>query len=837
MLFASNKSRSQESPAGPRLQLPLLPLRDVVVFPHTVVPLFVGREKSIKALEHAMTLDKCIFLSTQKEAKVDEPQEQDIHRMGTIGSVLQLLRLPDGTVKALVEGRARGRIDYFISTQDYFFVEVENMLEPTEDGRETEALVRSLNSTFESFAKVNKKIPAEVIATVTSNKNPSQLCDSMIFHLNLKLEDRQKLLSIISPIARMEALFELMRGEIEVLQLEQRIKNRVKKQMEKTQKEYYLNEQMRAIQKEMGDSDDIKNEINELEEKVKRRRLSKEAGERVRHEIKKLKMMSPMSAEATVVRNYIDWILALPWYEKVRSNLDMDRAEKILNDDHYGLEKPKERILEYLAVQSLVKHNKGPILCLVGPPGVGKTSLARSVARALGRNFIRLSLGGVRDEAEIRGHRRTYIGAMPGKIIQSLRKAKSCNPVFCLDEVDKMSTDFRGDPSAALLEVLDPEQNCRFGDHYLDLDYDLSEIMFITTANSLHTIPGPLRDRMEILRIPGYTEDEKLNIAKNFLAKKQVLANGLSPERVEFSDASVLTTIRRYTSEAGVRNLEREMASVCRKLAREIVKTGDHSASKLKVTGKNISQYLGAPKFHHAAADQEDSVGRVKGLAWTEHGGEILASEFLVMPGSGKLILTGKLGEVMQESAKAAFSYVRSVAAKLGLNPHFHKKVDVHVHLPEGAIPKDGPSAGVTLVTGLVSALTGRKVRKEVCMTGEITLLGDVLRIGGLKEKVMAANRGELKTLIIPRENDKDLKEIPEKILKTFNIITVKRVDEVLENALVFEPDKPLFREEPDKQLTLSEEDPPDEKKLPSSIIVNPRTDGTQDSDSAGHNA
>jgi ATP-dependent Lon protease len=801
-----------------------------------VIPLFVGREKSIKALEHAMTLDKSIFLCTQKEAKVDEPQEQDIHEVGTIGTVMQLLRLPDGTVKALVEGRSRGRIDYFLSTQEFFFVEVETLNEPEEDGVETEALIRSLNSTFETYARINKKIPTDIVSTVSNIQNPSLLCDAMVPHLNLKLEDRQSLLAKISPIARMEALFELMRGEIEVLQLEQRIKNRVKKQMEKTQKEYYLNEQMRAIQKEMGDSDDIKNEINELEDKVKRRRLSKEASERVKHEIKKLKMMSPMSAEATVVRNYIDWILALPWYEKTRSNLDIDKAEQILNDDHYGLDKPKERILEYLAVQSLVKHNRGPILCLVGPPGVGKTSLARSVARALSRNFIRLSLGGVRDEAEIRGHRRTYIGAMPGKIIQSLRKAKSCNPVFCLDEVDKMSTDFRGDPSAALLEVLDPEQNCRFGDHYLDLDYDLSEIMFITTANSLHTIPGPLQDRMEIIRIPGYTEDEKLNIAKNFLVKKQIALNGLREDKVEFSDNAILSTIRRYTSEAGVRNLEREIASVCRKLAREIVKANDTHSVKQKVTGKNISQYLGIPKFRYGTAEDTDEIGRVNGLAWTESGGEILTTEVLVMPGKGNLQLTGKLGEVMQESAKAALSYVRSISVKLGLEPDFYQKMDVHIHIPEGAIPKDGPSAGITLVTGLVSALTKRKVKRDVCMTGEVTLLGKVLAIGGLKEKVMAAHRGELKTLIMPQENDKDLKDIPERILKTFTILPVKSVLDVLSAALVIDENEPLFRDKPlfDKNEEESKKKG-SEKELPSSIIVTDQ--GTSKSQSPNHNA
>ncbi|MDR1487235.1 MAG: endopeptidase La [Deltaproteobacteria bacterium] len=796
-MFLSNKARSAGLGDGTRLQLPLLPLRDVVVFPHMVVPLFVGREKSIKALEHAMTLDKSIFLCTQKEARVDEPLEGDIHIMGTIGAVLQLLRLPDGTVKALVEGRSRGRINSFLASQDFFYVEVEPMLEPAEPPQEVEALIRTLNSTFEAYAKINKKIAPEVITNLATVRDPSQLCDAMVNHLTLKLDDKQTLLALVSPLARMESLYELMRSEIEVLQIEQRIKNRVKKQMEKTQKEYDLNEQMRAIQKEMGDSDEIKNEINELEDKLKKRRLPKEASQKVRHEIKKLKMMSPMSAEATVVRNYIDWILALPWFERSRDNLEMNKAETIMNEDHYGLEKPKERILEYLAVQSLVKKHKGPILCLVGPPGVGKTSLARSVARALGRNFVRLSLGGVRDEAEIRGHRRTYIGAMPGKIIQSLRKAKTSNPVFCLDEVDKMSTDFRGDPSAALLEVLDPEQNCKFGDHYMDMDYDLSEVMFITTANSLHSIPAPLQDRMEIIRIPGYTEDEKLNIAKNFLIKKQIQANGLSLDKVDLTDNAILTTIRRYTREAGVRGLEREIASICRKLAREVVKNNDHSPTKLKVSGKNIAQYLGVQKYRFGMAEESDEIGLVTGLAWTEVGGEILTTEVLIMPGRGNLILTGKLGEVMQESARAALSYVRSISPRLGLDPNFHRRIDIHIHLPEGAIPKDGPSAGITLVTGLVSALTKRKVRRDVAMTGEVTLRGRVLPIGGLKEKVMAAHRGELKSLIIPSENEKDLKDIPERILKSFTIVPVKMVEEVLNTALVFEPGVPLFIENP----------------------------------------
>ena len=795
MLFGSTKKSSEKSSSTPKLHLPLLPLRDVVVFPHLVVPLFVGREKSIKALEYAMSLEKSIFLCTQKEAKIDEPQENDVHLTGTIGTVLQLLRLPDGTVKALVEGKARGRVDKFLDNPDFFYVEVETLVEPEESPLEVEALVRSLNDTFESYAKINKKIPPEIISQVAAITDPSQLCDSMVNHLTLKLEDRQHLLTLISPTVRMEALYELMRSEIEVLQIEQRIKNRVKKQMEKTQKEYYLNEQMRAIQKEMGDTDDLKNEVAELEEKIKKHRLSKEAGQKVRHELKKLKMMSPMSAEATVVRNYIDWILALPWFERSRDVLNMTQAETIMDEDHYGLEKPKERILEYLAVQSLVKKNRGPILCLVGPPGVGKTSLARSVARALGRNFVRLSLGGVRDEAEIRGHRRTYIGAMPGKIIQSIRKAKTSNPVFCLDEVDKMSTDFRGDPSAALLEVLDPEQNSHFGDHYLDMDYDLSEIMFITTANSLHSIPLPLQDRMEIIRIPGYTEEEKLNIAKNFLIKKQIKANGLQEDNVDLTDTAILTTIRRYTREAGVRSLEREIASICRKLARETLK--NPGGGKLKVSGKNVSQYLGIPKYRYGIVEEADEIGVVTGLAWTEVGGDTLTTEVLIMPGKGDLILTGQLGEVMQESARAAMSYVRSISTKLGLESNFHRKVDIHIHIPEGAIPKDGPSAGITLTTALVSALTKRKVRRDVAMTGEVTLRGRVLPIGGLKEKIMAAHRGEMKTIIIPSENEKDLKDIPERILKNLEILPVTYVDQVLEKALVLEEGDTIFKEVP----------------------------------------
>ncbi|MFH1135567.1 MAG: endopeptidase La [Pseudomonadota bacterium] len=793
MLFNLNRSKTGTKPGGNRFHLPLLPLRDVVVFPHMVVPLFVGREKSINALEHAMNLEKSIFLCAQQEAKIDEPREKDIHAVGAIGSVLQLLRLPDGTVKALVEGKSRGRIVEFLPNPDFFYVEIEPVVEPEENQAEVEALIRSVNSTFDQYAKINKKVPAEILASSAAIKEPSRLADTIVGHLGVKLEDKQRLLEIFSPVQRLEALYELMRSEIEIMQIEQRIKNRVKKQMEKTQKEYYLNEQMRAIQKEMGEKDDLKNEVQELEEKLKKKRLSREASVKVQHEIKKLKMMSPMSAEATVVRNYIDWILSLPWYEKTRDTLDLAQAERILEEDHYGLDKPKERILEYLAVQSLVKKIKGPILCLVGPPGVGKTSLAKSVARSMGRNFIRLSLGGVRDEAEIRGHRRTYIGALPGKIIQSLRKAKSNNPVFCLDEVDKMSTDFRGDPSAALLEVLDPEQNHAFNDHYLDLDYDLSEIMFITTANTLYSIPLPLQDRMEIIRIPGYTEDEKLNIAKQFLIKKQVRFNGLTEEKVTFSDSAILQVIRRYTREAGVRNLEREIASICRKSAREVVKTPNREP--IRISGKNTAQYLGVPKFRYGVAEEADEIGLVTGLAWTEVGGEILNTEAVIMPGRGQLILTGKLGDVMQESAQAALSYVRSRASRLGLNEQFYRKVDIHIHVPEGATPKDGPSAGITLTTAIVSALLKKPVRRDLAMTGEITLRGRVLPIGGLKEKIMAAHRGNIKTVLIPKENEKDLKDIPARILKAVAIISVESMDEVLERAIVIKETESLFQE------------------------------------------
>jgi len=797
MLFNLNRNRPGGKPEGEKLHLPLLPLRDVVVFPHMVVPLFVGRNKSIKALEHAMNLEKSILLVAQADAKKDEPAEQDIHAMGTVGTVLQLLRLPDGTVKALVEGKERGRIVEFLPNPDFFYVEVEVVKETEDNPMEVEALIRSVHTSFEQYVKMNKKIPAEVLQSVQSITAPSQLADTIVAHTNIKLPDKQRLLEMISPAERLQLLFELMRQEAEIMEIEQRIKGRIKKQMEKTQKEYYLNEQMRAIQKEMGGRDEAANEIQELEEALEKKRLSREAKSKVAHEIKKLKMMSPQSAEATVVRNYIDWILSLPWYERTRDIMDITEAERILEEDHYGLQKPKERILEYLAVQKLVKKIRGPILCLVGPPGVGKTSLAKSVARATGRNFIRLSLGGVRDEAEIRGHRRTYIGALPGKIIQSLRKVKSNNPVFCLDEVDKMSMDFRGDPSAALLEVLDPEQNHAFNDHYLDLDYDLSETLFITTANTLYTIPQPLQDRMEIIRLPGYTEDEKLNIAKQFLVKKQIGTNGLKPENINFSDNAILLIIRRYTREAGVRSLEREIASICRKAAKEVVRDPDQA--RLPITAKNVAQYLGVPKFRYSMAEEKDEIGLTTGLAWTEVGGEILLTEVVIMPGRGQLLLTGQLGDVMKESAQAAMSYVRSRAASLGLSEQFYRKVDIHVHVPEGAIPKDGPSAGITITTAIVSALIKKPVRRDLAMTGEITLRGRVWPIGGLKEKIMAAHRGNIKTVLIPRENEKDLKEIPPHILKAVKIILVDHMDEVLEASVVLKEGEFLFVE-PEEQ-------------------------------------
>ncbi len=792
MMFRLNRQhRGEEGPK--RLQaVPLLPLRDIVVFPHMVVPLFIGRERSIAALDYAMGQDKYVLLCTQKDARRDEPKESEIHRVGTLAAILQMLRLPDGTVKVLIEGKYRACVRQYLPSSHFFQVEAEELPEVWEPSAELEALRRAVLESFENYCKLNKKVPQEALQAVQGLEEPTRLSDTIAGHLAVKSEEKQGLLENLDPVRRLERVLTLLNQENEVLTIENRIKNRVKKQMEKTQREYYLNEQMRAIQKEMGEKEDLKSEIQELERRLRRKKMSAEASQKVKHELKKLKLMSPMSAEATVSRNYIDWLLALPWYERTRDRYDIAEAQRILDEDHYGLEKPKERILEYLAVQSLVKKMKGPILCLVGPPGVGKTSLAKSVARALGRNFIRLSLGGVRDEAEIRGHRRTYIGALPGKIIQSLRKAKSNNPVFCLDEVDKMSTDFRGDPSAALLEVLDPEQNFAFNDHYLDCDYDLSEVMFITTANNLYSIPLPLQDRMEIIRIPGYTEVEKLHIAEKFLVPKQAQANGLTLDNIQFSENAIYTIIRQYTREAGVRNLEREIAAICRKVAREVAEKGkDH---KVQVNGQAVPKYLGVPKYRYGKTEEKDEIGLTNGLAWTEFGGELLQTEVVVLPGRGKLLITGKLGEVMQESAQAALSYVRSVAESLGLGRDFYRKVDLHIHVPEGAIPKDGPSAGITMATSIVSALLQIPVKRDVAMTGEITLRGRVLPIGGLKEKIIAAHRHQMKLVIIPRDNEKDIKEIPARILKAVELIPVDHMDEVLKLALAVDDPESLFK-------------------------------------------
>ena len=785
MLFRNDKKDDKDRDPGSVLRVPLLPLRDIIVFPHMVVPLFVGRQRSVKALEEATQKQSLIFLSSQKDAKTNEPTEEDIYPIGTLGSVVQMLKLPDGTVKVLVEGKKRARVVRFLGHPDFFLVEVEEVAEAVDKNVEVEALVREVHTTFEEYAKLKRKIPPEMIMSVSAIEDPARLADTIVAHLGIKLEDRQNLLETLNAVERLEKVLAHIRAEVEILEVERRIRSRVRKQMERSQKEYYLNEQMRAIQKELGEKDEFKNEIQEIEEKIKQKKLSPEAKDKVEKELKKLKMMSPMSAEATVVRNYIEWILSLPWYEYTDDKLDIREAEKVLEEDHYGLEKVKQRILEYLAVQSLVGKMKGPILCLVGPPGVGKTSLGRSIARSTGRKFVRFSLGGVRDEAEIRGHRRTYIGALPGKIIQSMRKAGSSNPVFLMDEVDKMSTDFRGDPSSALLEVLDPEQNSAFNDHYLDLDYDLSKVMFITTANTLDRIPRPLQDRMEIIRIAGYTELEKLNIAKKYLVAKQREANGLTAENITFSDKSIQGVIRHYTKEAGVRSLEREIASLCRKVAVEVVKK-DRSA-QIHINAKALHKYLGPAKHRYGKPDLEYRVGVATGLAWTELGGELLATEVTIMPGKGQLIITGKLGDVMQESAQAAMSYVRSRAEELGLDKDFYQKIDVHIHVPEGAIPKDGPSAGITMATALVSALTRVPVRHDLAMTGEITLRGRILPIGGLKEKVLAAHRGGIKTVLIPEENEKDIEEIPSTILKTVELVPVSHMDEVLKKALIVE--------------------------------------------------
>ncbi len=776
--------------------LPLLPLREIVVFPNTAVPLFIGRTKSILAIETAYEHDKIIFLAAQKDAKLDHPSEDDIYRVGTFCKIIQLLKLPDGTLKILVEGLHRGRILRFLPNPDYFLVEVEPKTEVVENDLETVALLKLCKESLDEYAHYNKKLNPEVVSSLLSIDDPAEFSDRLGAVLSLKLEQRQKLLETISVRKRLEYLLNFLRGEIEIIKTEARIRERVKKQMEKTQRDYYLHEQMKAIQKELGEREDGRSDLAELEKRIKKKKLPKYVASVVRKEFKKLSLMSPMSAEATVVRNYIDWLLSLPWYEKTKDNIDLEKVEETLNKHHYGLEKPKQRIIEHLAVQKLTKKIKGPILCFVGPPGVGKTSLAKSIAEAIGRKFVRISLGGVRDEAEIRGHRRTYVGALPGKIIQGMKKAGTINPVFCLDEVDKIGADFRGDPAAALLEVLDPEQNYSFQDHYLEVEYDLSKVLFITTANTLFTIPAPLLDRMEIIEIPGYTEEEKLEIAKKYLLPRQLEAHGLKPEMFTLPDKTILEIIRKYTKEAGVRNLEREIANICRKVAREVARDPERY-KPIKVTISKLEKFLGVPRYRYGVAEEKPQVGIATGLAWTETGGCLLQIEAVIMPGKGNLQITGKLGEVMQESVQAAMSYVRSRALQLGLPLDFYTKIDIHVHVPEGAIPKDGPSAGITIATAIVSALLKVPVKNTVAMTGEITLRGRVLPIGGLKEKLLAAVRGGIKTVIIPKENEKDLKEINPKIIKKLDIKLVENVDEVLKIALDLENPEALFKEAP----------------------------------------
>ncbi len=764
---------------------PVLPLRDIVVFPHMIVPLFVGRDKSVRALEEVMQDDKQILLSSQIDPSVDDPDTDGIYKAGVLANVLQLLKLPDGTVKVLVEGQARVKITEFLENEDFFEARAEYLTEIPGDVTTTEALLRTVTDEFERYAKVRKNIPEEALAAVGETTESAKLADLVAGHLGIEVEQKQDLLETLSVSERLEKVYGLMQGEMSVLQVEKKIKTRVKSQMEKTQREYYLNEQMKAIQQELGDGEDGKNEVAELEEKIAETKLSKEAREKAEGELKKLRNMSPMSAEATVVRNYLDWILALPWGTKSRVKKDLGKAQDILDDDHYGLEKVKERIVEYLAVQQRSKKLKGPILCLVGPPGVGKTSLGKSVARATGREFIRISLGGVRDESEIRGHRRTYIGSMPGKIIQALKKAKTTNPLILLDEIDKMGQDFRGDPASAMLEVLDPEQNSTFMDHYLEVEYDLSNVMFLTTSNS-YNMPGPLLDRMEIIPLAGYTEDEKREIAKQHLISKQVKNHGLKAKEFELTDEALTSIIRTYTREAGVRNLEREIAKVARKSLTKIIKK---EAEAVTVTPENLDEFLGVHKFRFGLAELEDQVGVVTGLAYTSVGGELLSIEALRLPGKGRMKTTGKLGDVMKESIEAASSYVRSISPSLGIKPPQFDKWDIHVHVPEGATPKDGPSAGLAMVTSIVSVLTGIPVRKDIAMTGEVTLRGNALAIGGLKEKLLAALRGGIKTVLIPQENEKDLPEIPDNVKEGLKIIPVSHVSEVLKLALVHVPE------------------------------------------------
>lgn len=764
-----------------RIEIPVLALRDVVVYPHMVIPLFVGREKSIRCLEAAMENDKQIFLVAQKDASVDEPEADDIFQIGTLATILQLLKLPDGTVKVLVEGNVRGEIHAYQQSEPFFTAEVSTVKDESVAENEQEVLIRSAVSQFEGYVKLNKKIPPEVLTSLNGIDDAARLADTMAAHMPLKLAEKQKVLEMKGINERLEYLMALMEGEIDLLQVEKKIRTRVKKQMEKSQREYYLNEQMKAIQKELGELDDAPDEFEALNKKIEAAKMPKEAEEKARAELQKLKMMSPMSAEATVVRSYIEWLTNVPWHKRSAVKKDLSLAEKILDEDHYGLEKVKERIVEYLAVQKRVKKLKGPILCLVGPPGVGKTSLGQSIAKATGRKYVRMALGGVRDEAEIRGHRRTYIGSLPGKLIQKMAKVGVKNPLFLLDEIDKMSSDMRGDPSSALLEVLDPEQNSSFSDHYLEVDYDLSDVMFVATSNSMN-IPGPLLDRMEVIRLSGYTEDEKLNIAINHLIAKQMERNGLKAKELDITDSAIIGIIRYYTREAGVRNLEREISKICRKAVKDILLS--KSSEQVVVTQENLKDYLGVQRFDYGKADKDNQIGQVTGLAWTQVGGDLLTIETTAVPGKGKMTSTGSLGDVMQESIQAAMTVVRSRAEKLRINENFYEKRDIHVHVPEGATPKDGPSAGIAMCTALVSTLTGNPVRCDVAMTGEITLRGEVLAIGGLKEKLLAAHRGGIKTVIIPKDNERDLEEIPDNVKADLAIHPVKWIDDVLDIAL-----------------------------------------------------
>ncbi|HDV5619258.1 TPA: endopeptidase La [Vibrio cholerae] len=767
-----------------RIEIPVLPLRDVVVYPHMVIPLFVGREKSIQCLEAAMDNNKQVLLVAQKKAETDEPKVADLFEVGTVATILQLLKLPDGTVKVLVEGQQRAKITQFYE-EEYFFADAQYLVTPELDEREQEVVVRSAINQFEGFIKLNKKIPPEVLTSLNGIDEAARLADTIAAHMPLKLVDKQKVLELLDVSERLEFLMGQMESEIDLLQVEKRIRTRVKKQMEKSQREYYLNEQMKAIQKELGEMDDAPDEFETLKKKIEESKMPKEARDKAEQELHKLKMMSPMSAEATVVRSYIDWMVNVPWTKRSKVKKDLSKAEEILNADHYGLERVKERILEYLAVQSRINKLKGPILCLVGPLGVGKTSLGRSIAAATGRQYVRMALGGVRDEAEIRGHRRTYIGSMPGKLIQKMAKVGVKNPLFLLDEIDKMSSDMRGDPASALLEVLDPEQNNSFNDHYLEVDYDLSDVMFVATSNSMN-IPGPLLDRMEVIRLSGYTEDEKLNIAKDHLVSKQVERNGLKPSEIVIEDSAIVGIIRYYTREAGVRGLEREISKICRKAVKKILL--DKGVKTVVVNQQNLKEFLGVQRFDYGKAEESNRIGQVNGLAWTEVGGDLLTIETQSMPGKGKLTQTGSLGDVMQESIQAAMTVVRSRAEKLGINPDFYEKKDIHVHVPEGATPKDGPSAGIAMCTALVSSLTGNPVKAEVAMTGEITLRGEVLPIGGLKEKLLAAHRGGIKTVLIPKDNERDLEEIPDNVIADLQVLPVQWIDEVLKVALEQDP-------------------------------------------------